>query len=61
MKYNGCDKNLTQKYHLLNNVEVMENHTAETYSILSSTFTVDRGGGSILNFDFKFRNLGTPK
>ena len=69
MKYNGCDKNLTQKYQLLDHVEVKKVYTTGTYSILSSIFTVD---GGEKNFEMpiwicldiklrKFRKLDTPK
>ena len=48
MKYNCCDKNLAQKYQLLNCMEVIKVYTTATYSFLPSIFTVDgiaEGGG----------------
>ena len=58
LKYNDRDKNLTQKYRLLNYVEVKNDYTTATYSILSFIFTVDRGGDAKLR---KFLTNGTPK
>ena len=51
MKYDSCVKNLTQKYQLLNHMEVMKVYTTMTYSMLSSIFTVDGGG---VNFGLPF-------
>ena len=54
MKYDDCDKYLTQKHQQLNYVEVMKVYTTATYSILSSSFIVDVAGrrGEILGNHF---------
>ena len=56
MKYNDCEKNLTQKYELLNYAKAMKVCLTETYSILSSIFIIELvgggGGGGILECHF---------
>ena len=60
MKYNCCDKNLTQKYQLLNCMEVIKVYTTATYSFLQSIFIVHGivgGGGGGGNFRLPFGSL----
>ena len=45
MKYNGCDKNLTEKCQLLNYMDVMTVSTTAIYSFPQLMFTVEMGGG----------------